>query len=104
MNKFCAIPLLLTCLTANSAYSQNVATSTDGLESARAESLGVSSKPLQDMEAAIRKGDFKKIGSVVVARHGKVVYKGYFDGDARSLRDTRSATKSITDILVGIAI
>jgi CubicO group peptidase (beta-lactamase class C family) len=56
------------------------------------------------MEAAIRAGDFKKIGSVLVARHGKLVYEGYFDGDAASLRDTRSATKSITDILVGIAI
>ena len=30
--------------------------------------------------------------------------KDYFDGDAGTLRDTRSATKSITDVLVGIAI
>ena len=45
-----------------------------------------------------------KIGSVLVARHGKLVYEGYFDGDASTLRDTRSATKSITDALVGIAI
>ena len=65
---------------------------------------GLSGDKLKAMEAAIRAGEFKKIGSVVVARHGKVVYEGYFDGDASSLRDTRSATKSITDILVGIAI
>ena len=56
------------------------------------------------METAVRSGDFKKIGSVVIARHGKLVYEAYFDGDASTLRDTRSATKSITDILVGIAI
>ena len=56
------------------------------------------------MEKAIRSGEFKKIGSVLVARHGKLVYEGYFDGDASTLRDTRSATKSITDMLVGIAI
>ncbi|PYX21988.1 MAG: serine hydrolase [Acidobacteria bacterium] len=56
------------------------------------------------MEKAIRAGEFKKIGSILIARHGKLVYEKYFDGEADSLRDTRSATKSITDILVGIAI
>jgi hypothetical protein len=37
------------------------------------ESVGMSGKPLRDMEEAIRAGQFKKIGSVLVARHGKVV-------------------------------
>jgi len=64
----------------------------------------MSAKPLRDMEEAIRAGQFKKIGSVLVARHGKLVYESYFDGDASTLRDTRSATKSITSALVGIAI
>ena len=76
----------------------------DGWEVATPESAGLAVKPLQGMEAAIRAGEFKKIGSVVVARHGKLVYEAYFDGDASSLRDARSATKSITDVLVGIAI
>lgn len=67
-------------------------------------SAGISSKLLQDMEAAVRAGDFKKIGSVVITQHGELVYEAYFDGDANSLRDTRSATKSITDALIGIAI
>jgi len=61
-------------------------------------------KRLQDMESAIRSGEFKKIGSVLIAKHGKLIYESYFDGDANTLRDTRSATKSITDVLVGIAI
>jgi CubicO group peptidase (beta-lactamase class C family) len=56
------------------------------------------------MEKAVRSGEFQKIGSVLVARHGQLVYEAYFDGDAQTLRDTRSATKSITEILVGIAI
>lgn len=64
----------------------------------------MSNKPLAEMERAIRAGEFKKIGSVLIARHGKLVYESYFDGDGRTLRDTRSATKSITDALVGIAI
>ena len=61
-------------------------------------------EPLQKMENDIRAGEFKKIGSVLIARHGKLVYEVYFDGDAATLRDTRSATKSITDVLIGIAI
>jgi CubicO group peptidase (beta-lactamase class C family) len=65
---------------------------------------GISSAKLQAMETAITAGEFKKIGSILIARHGKLVYEHYFDGDASTLRDTRSATKSITDILIGIAI
>ena len=68
------------------------------------ESAGLSAVPLEAMEKAIRAEEFKKIGSVLIARHGKLVYERYFDGDASTQRDTRSATKSITDILVGIAI
>jgi CubicO group peptidase (beta-lactamase class C family) len=76
----------------------------DGWVISKVEAEGLSAKPLADMEVAIRAGEFKKIGSVVLARHGKLVYEGYFDGDATALRDTRSATKSITDVLIGIAI
>ena len=76
----------------------------DGLATSSPESEGVASKTLRDMEAAIRGGEFKKIGSVLVARHGKLVYEANFEGDATTLRDTRSATKSITDALMGIAI
>ena len=41
---------------------------------------------------------------MLVSRHGKLLYEGYFDGDANTLRDTRSATKTITGALTGIAI
>ncbi|HYL85388.1 MAG TPA: serine hydrolase [Candidatus Angelobacter sp.] len=77
----------------------------DGWPTATAASAGLSATRLQAMEAAIRGGEFKKIGSILIARHGKLVYESFFDGsDASALRDTRSATKSVTDILVGIAI
>jgi CubicO group peptidase (beta-lactamase class C family) len=85
------------------AAAQNPASDRD-LPRASADENGISSERLRSLEAAIRAGDFKKIGSVVIARHGKVVYESYFEGDATTLRDTRSATKSITDVLVGIAI
>ena len=65
---------------------------------------GLSEATLRSLESAIRSGELKKIGSVLIARHGKLVYEGYFDGDASTLRDTRSATKTITGILIGQAI
>jgi CubicO group peptidase (beta-lactamase class C family) len=67
-------------------------------------SAGLSPARLQQLESSVRRGDFKKIGSVLVARRGKLVYEQYFDGDAATLRDTRSATKTITGMLVGLAI
>jgi len=76
----------------------------DGWIAASLESARLSAEVLTRMERAIQAGEFKKIGSVVIARDGKLVYERYFDGDATTLRDTRSATKSIADVLVGIAI
>ncbi len=69
------------------------------------ESVGLQAARLREMESAIRAGEFKKITSVVVARHGKLAYEFYGEGMSQSdLMDTRSATKSITGMLVGIAI
>jgi CubicO group peptidase (beta-lactamase class C family) len=68
------------------------------------EASGLNSARLRAMEAAIKNGDFKKITSVLVARQGKLVYEAYFEGDATTLRDTRSAMKSVAGILVGLAI
>jgi CubicO group peptidase (beta-lactamase class C family) len=99
--------LLTTGLSSQSvgqAGGAGTAKSQEGWTTAAPESVGIAAKPLHDMETAIGAGEFKKIGSVLVARRGKLVYEGYFDGDATTLRDTRSATKSITDILIGIAI
>jgi CubicO group peptidase (beta-lactamase class C family) len=76
----------------------------DGWPTANPSTIGISSDRLQPMEALIRSGELKKITSVLIARHGKLAYETYFDGDADTLRNTRSATKTVTSILVGIAI
>jgi CubicO group peptidase (beta-lactamase class C family) len=47
----------------------------------------------------------KDLRGVVATRHGCVIVDRYFNGDSQSsMRDIRSATKSITSTLVGIAI
>ena len=69
------------------------------------DAVGLVREPFQTMERAIGAGDFKLIGSVLVARQGHLVYERYFDGsDGTALRNTRSATKTVTSMLVGIAI
>ena len=43
--------------------------------------------------------------SVLVMRHGKIDYEGYFNGaTADTLHNTRSATKTITSLAIGVAI
>jgi CubicO group peptidase (beta-lactamase class C family) len=59
---------------------------------------------LGKLEEAVAKGEFPGLGSVLVAQHGELVYEKYFAGDETTLRNTRSATKTIVSMLVGIAI
>lgn len=67
--------------------------------------ITAAASPLAEMDAAIRKGDFKQITSVLVSQDGRLVHEAYFDSDgAEGLRNTRSVGKSITSMLVGIAI
>lgn len=66
---------------------------------------GLNPESLAAMDAAVRKGDFKQITSILIASGGKLVYEAYFDAEGEAaLRNTRSVTKSVTDMLVGIAI
>jgi CubicO group peptidase (beta-lactamase class C family) len=69
------------------------------------EESGLSRNQLQTMEAAIRSGNFRNLTSILIARQGRLVYEVYFDDSGTDeLRNTRSATKTITGMLVGIAI
>lgn len=81
------------------------AAQTDGLGTADPAAYGLSAPRLAAMEQSIRAGDFKQVTSVLLARGGKLVFERYFDADGvDGLRNTRSATKTITGMLVGLAI
>jgi len=57
------------------------------------------------MTRAIDAGEFKQITSVVVSQHGKLIYEHYFDKEgADGLRNTRSVSKTVAGMLVGLAV
>jgi CubicO group peptidase (beta-lactamase class C family) len=57
------------------------------------------------VESAVQAGEFGDTTSLVVAQRGEVIYEAYFDDlGPEALRNTRSATKTVLGILVGIAI
>jgi len=94
----------LAILVSSLAATAQAQRATDGWTKIGPKEGGLSDMKLRAMSRAIRSQEFKKIGSVLIARHGKLLYEDYVEGDASTLRDTRSATKSITDVLIGTAI
>jgi CubicO group peptidase (beta-lactamase class C family) len=66
---------------------------------------GAQAQSLDAITAAIKTGDYKQVTSVLIAQHGRIEYEQYFDADgAAGLRNTRSATKTVTGMLVGAAV
>ena len=60
---------------------------------------------LDGVAPAIRAGTYQKITSVLVAQRGQLLLEAYFDdGGREALRNTRSATKTVTGMLVGAAV
>jgi CubicO group peptidase (beta-lactamase class C family) len=102
-NRFRNILIVLALTLTVQAVGQT--SSSDGLATVAPAEVEISAKRLGDMERAIEAGDFKAITSVLVARKGKLAYEHYFDNDGvNGLRNTRSATKTITGMLIGAAI
>lgn len=57
------------------------------------------------LEAAVAEQTYKRITSVLVLQNGSLAYERYFgDGEVSRLNDMRSATKTVTSLLVGAAI
>lgn len=70
---------------------------------------GLDAASFAALDTALDGEEFPGITSVLVARNGRLIYERYRDADdagesMQILRDTRSATKTITGMLVGIAM
>ena len=60
--------------------------------------------PLTKMESLILTDSLPNTHSVLVSKNGRVIYENYFDGYTASIpHDMRSASKSISSAIVGIA-
>ncbi|HEV3058836.1 MAG TPA: serine hydrolase [Vicinamibacterales bacterium] len=80
----------------------------DGWPTAALADVGMDSGPLRELVEKILTADVQdnpvNIHSLLVARHGKLVFEEYFYGYDRHLtHDTRSASKTYGPVLVGIA-
>jgi CubicO group peptidase (beta-lactamase class C family) len=89
----------------------------DGWIIASPDSVGIDAARLCGIAARLRETD-ADVHAVVIARHGKLVFEQYYPGydepwgeqagprdfDAMSRHDMRSVSKSVTSLLVGIAI
>lgn len=107
MQRLLTLALLLLTIPSH-AYSQDRETPTPSNSMdwpvASPADHGVSQPGLEALVDSIRGENFGKITSLLIARSGQIVMEEYFSGDVQTLRNTRSVTKSITGILIGIAI
>ncbi len=77
----------------------------DGWSVSTLRSEGFDPQPIQEMISAVEAGEFTKVDSILVARNGRLVLEAYFNGyDRDTPHNARSAVKSVTSALVGIAI
>lgn len=60
---------------------------------------------LKKLEEGIRGDEFERVTSVLLSIDGELVYEKYFSGaDRKTMHNTRSATKTVASMLIGIAI
>jgi CubicO group peptidase (beta-lactamase class C family) len=60
---------------------------------------------LREMADSISKNHYSGMHSVLIAKNNQLIYEQYFNGFRRdSLHDSRSSFKSVTSLLIGIAI
>jgi CubicO group peptidase (beta-lactamase class C family) len=77
----------------------------DGLAVASPAAIPLDPNLLAKLPERIADGTFPHVTSVLVMVDGKLVYEGYFNGAGRETQhDIRSASKTVTSLLVGQAI
>ena len=77
----------------------------DGWETSSLDEEGVDPIKINELMGNILKEDIKNIHSILLVKNGKLIFEEYFYGYNRDTRHLlASVTKSVTSILVGIAI
>ncbi|HET7810097.1 MAG TPA: serine hydrolase [Steroidobacteraceae bacterium] len=77
----------------------------DGWMTSTPAAEGIDETRLQQALETLRGGRYPKVDSMIVARHGRLVAEGYFNGfGPETLHDLRSAGKSFVSATVGIAV
>ncbi len=77
----------------------------DGWPTAAPSEAGVRLGPIRDLVRAVVEGEMALTHSVLVARRGKLVVEEYFyDFDRETWHDMRSASKTVTSTLIGLAV
>jgi CubicO group peptidase (beta-lactamase class C family) len=86
------------------AYTVPVRTD-DGWATSSLEQEGVDAGPINRMMAALFEGVYKDTHSILLIKSGKLVLEEYFSGHGRGSRHVMaSATKSVSSILIGVAV
>ncbi|MEM8485034.1 MAG: serine hydrolase [Bacteroidota bacterium] len=97
--------LLLALFTTGCLQAQDKRQQIPGLALADAPLSAAQDAIFAEMERAIMADSFPNTTSVLLLQDGKLIYEGYFGyGDELLLNDTRSATKSLTALMAGVAI
>jgi CubicO group peptidase (beta-lactamase class C family) len=96
---------LITIILATPAVCAAPAATSDGFRVADPRDVGMTLAPLEAITARLIDAEFPATTSVLVFREHKLAFERYFgSGGPEVLNDTRSATKTITALVVGQAI
>ena len=96
---------MLTTLSCNYSQTEIPIQLDDGWDIASMESVGIDAEKVYQLTKQIDKGKYEGQRSLVIIKDGKLVYEAYYDGyDRESLFRIYSVSKSVTSILIGIAI
>jgi CubicO group peptidase (beta-lactamase class C family) len=95
----------------SSAHGQTVVTNKPEVEGGirwlpgRSSDSGIDAAALESIYSTMDQDPHHDLKGIVIVRYGRLVSEHYFNGDSvHTLHDIRSATKSITSLLMGIAV
>lgn len=72
---------------------------------ARPEEVGIEARGLSALVGRLRRGELGQVHGLLIVRHGRLAVEEYFAGSSRDdVHTQQSVTKSVTSLLVGIAI